>query len=61
MKFDLAKLNAKTSPAPNETNNDMIINIAIAAKTKLLDIYRHIWVKRTEPQVRREATKIPIH
>lgn len=38
-----------------------IINFGLAAKTKLIKIYNHSWVKRIVAQVWREATTIFIH
>lgn len=57
----MTKCKAKVSPGTDEISNEMIINVWIAADTKLLHIYNHSWVKGTVPQSSRERTTIPIH
>lgn len=41
----------KRSPGPVEINNEMIINLGLAAKLKLLKIYNKSWIKGAVPQV----------
>ena len=56
----LSNLKLKNSPGPDVITNEMIVNLWQPALHKLLDIFNKTWQEGTLPQIRREATMIPI-
>ena len=57
----LSKLKSKSTRGPDKVSNDMLCNLGIQARKKLLQLYNASWKSGHIPNMWKKAIQIPIH